>query len=157
MVYKSLEDLTEPQKILLSAAEEAMEHAYSPYSKFKVGCAIRAEGSHIITGANYETASYTGIHGEEATISAASMQGHWKYEAMAIITRGEEFDTQIPTSSCGHCRQLLKEAMDRSGADIEMIFSTTKKDKIRIVNVSELLPDAFGPADLGIDLTKYRK
>ncbi|MCK4429042.1 MAG: hypothetical protein KAU95_01605 [Candidatus Aenigmarchaeota archaeon] len=52
---------------------------------------------------------------------------------------------------------MLYEASQISDYNIEIILSTTKKDKIVITSIDELLPLAFGPKDLGMDIKKYQK
>jgi cytidine deaminase len=44
---------TEP----IEAANSALKNAYSPYSKYRVGAAIRSNGGKIFTGCNIENAS----------------------------------------------------------------------------------------------------
>lgn len=74
----------------------------------------------------------------------------------AINARGETFDTKEVTGPCGSCRQVLYEISQVSGCDLKVILSTTKKDKIVITTIRELLPLAFGPVDFGIDIRKYQ-
>jgi len=50
---------------------------------------------------------------------------------------------------------MLYEVSQLSGTDLEVIMSDTKKDKIVVAKISELLPMAFGPLDLGINIKKY--
>jgi cytidine deaminase len=57
---------------------------------------------------------------------------------------------------CGICRQLLHEFAQLGSGDIQILASNTKKDAIIRTSVKELLPQAFGPKDLGIDLGCHR-
>ena len=153
----SYQDLTSDQKKLLAEAEKVMEKAYNPYSKFFVGAALLTTDDQIITGANVENASYgMTICAERAAILRANAMGKRTFKSLAIITRGETFDTATVSAPCGACRQMLFEASQIAGQDMEIILSTTKKDKIVICTIKELLPLAFGPADLGIDIGKYQ-
>ena len=52
------EDLTGEQQVLLKEAEEVMETAYNPYSKFYVGAALLSDNG-IFTGSNFTIASGT--------------------------------------------------------------------------------------------------
>ena len=54
---------------------------------------------------------------------------------------------------------LLDDA--RIADDIEIILSTSRVDKTRndimITSINELLPEGFGPRDLGIDVSKFKR
>lgn len=153
-----LEDLSIADKELLKAAEEVMINSYNPYSHFYVGAAIRLMDRRIVTGTNCENAAYgSTICAERAAILRANSMGERQYDAVAIIAKGETFDTTSVTGPCGSCRQMLFESSQLSGKDLEIIMSTTKKDKIIVATISELLPLGFGPIDLGIDVKKYIK
>jgi len=43
---------------LIDAAKQVRQNAYAPYSKFKVGAAIRAQSGAIYTGCNVENVAY---------------------------------------------------------------------------------------------------
>lgn len=75
---------------------------------------------------------------------------------VAVIGRGDKFDTVEVTAPCGSCRQMLYESAQISEYDIEVIMATTKKGKIVIATIGELLPLAFGPKDLGVDVKKFQ-
>lgn len=153
----SFDDLSEQQKKLLAAAEEAMGNAYSPYYKFHVGAAILTKGGEIFTGANFEEASGSSICAERAAILKANSNGKRTYESIAIIARGESYPILQPSAPCGSCRQMIYEEAQLSDKDLEIILSNTNKDKIIITTINELLPMAFGPKDMGIDIEKYKK
>ena len=44
--------------LLIAAARDAMAHAHAPYSRFAVGAAVRLTDGSVVTGCNFETASY---------------------------------------------------------------------------------------------------
>lgn len=155
--YKSYEQLSETQKLLLDAAEKNMDKSYAPYSRFNVGAALQSKDGKVFPGMNIENANYTNTqHGETTAIANAYGAGSRQLSLLAIIARGETFDTELPTAPCGFCRQSLYEAAQVSGNDIEIILSNTKKTKILITSVYRILQNAFGPIDLGIDVSKYR-
>ena len=151
-------ELSEIQRNLLDAAERTMENAYNPYSKFFVGAAILTDDGEMITAANVENVAYgSTICAERMAIGRANAKGKRIYDAIAIIARGDDFDTAVVTGPCGSCRQMIFESSCVSGSDIEVIMSNTKKDKIIISSIRELLPLAFGPEGLGVDIESYRK
>jgi len=154
------QELTDLQRRALDAAEKVMENSYSPYSKFLVGAALFAENGTIISGANFENASYgLSICAEKAAIARANAIGCRKFDGIAIIARGTNFHTVTVTSPCGACRQMLYELAELSGTKtkFEIILSTTRKEKIIVATIEELLPLAFGPEDFGINITEYQK
>lgn len=145
------------EKRLIEEAERAMEKAYNPLSKFYVGAAILSHEGQIITGTNVENAAYgPTICAERSAIVKANSVGIRNFDKIAIIARGKDFDTKEVTGPCGTCRQVIYEFSSIYNKDIEVIMSTTKKDKIVIATIRELLPFGFGTADLGIDVSEYR-
>lgn len=117
-----------------------MACAYVPYSRFPVGAAALTGDGRVITGCNVENASYgLTLCAECSVVSALHSQ---KPDAsrpvlVAIAIVGGD---GLPVMPCGRCRQLLWE---HGGA--ELLVDTAKG--IRPMN--EILPDAFGPEDLG--------
>jgi len=150
-------ELDKLEKKLLNEAKKVMKTAYNPYSKFYVGAAILSQDGRIITGSNVENAAYgSTICAERAAILRANALGVRSYDKVAIIAKGQDFDTTEVSAPCGSCRQMLYESSQISEKNLEIIMSTTKKDKIIIATIEELLPLAFGPKDLGIDIKKYK-
>ena len=149
--------LSEIQQNLLQEARQAMETAYNPYSRFYVGAALLSQDGQIIGGSNVENAAYgSTICAERTALVRANVMGRRTFEKVAIIGRGVGFDTSEVTAPCGSCRQMLYEAAQISKLDLEFIMATTKMDKIVVATMNELLPLAFGPKDLGIDITRYQ-
>ncbi len=149
--------LTAIQKKLLDAADDTKETAYNPYSHFFVGAAILSNKGKIITGSNYENAAYgPTVCAERSAILAANALGIRCFEKVAVIARGQDFDCKEVTAPCGVCRQTIFECSQIAEKDIEIIMSNTKKTKIIIAKISELLPLAYGPKDLGINVKKFK-
>ena len=123
----------------VSAARDAMERAYAPYSNFRVGAAI-VSGDRIHQGQNIEIASYPiSVCAERNAIAAMVNAGDRRIDAVAVVTEAE-----TPTPPCGGCRQALWEF----GPDAMVVAETTNGTRASWT-LRELLPDAFGPADLG--------
>ena len=151
------DQLEESEQKLLDKAKSALETAYNPYSKFFVGSAFLSQEGQIITGSNVENAAYgSTICAERGAILRANAMGIRSFTKIAIIARGEDFKTTQVTSPCGSCRQMIFESAQISNFDIKIIMSNTKMDKIVVSTIKELLPLAFGPTDLGIDIKKYQ-
>ena len=150
-------DLNPEQRHLLDAAAAAMENAYNPYSGFYVGAALLLADGQVVTGSNYENAAYSPcICAERTAIVRANAMGHRQLRAVAVIARGRDRGTKGVTAPCGTCRQMLFEASQIAGQDLLIILSNTEMTKIVLTSTAELLPLAFGPAQLGINLQPFR-
>jgi len=90
---------------LVEAAKTARTHAYSPYSRVKIGAAVLASNGSIFSGANVENASYgLSCCAERTAIFKAVSEGARNIVAMAIVGKSEDF-----TKPCGACRQVMVE------------------------------------------------
>lgn len=88
---------------LLRAAREAADRAYAPYSRFRVGAALRDSAGRVFTGANIENAAYPlGICAERTALQAWLVDGGTTLEAVVVFT-----ETDVPTPPCGQCREAL--------------------------------------------------
>lgn len=141
---------------LLAAARAAAVHAHAPYSRFAVGAALLMDDGEVVTGANVENASYgLSLCAETVAVATASAQGRLR-RIVAVGVIGGAMDAAgratgtAPVSPCGRCRQVLNEAAQLSGRDLPVHCGAAEGDQVRTYRLSELLPDAFGPADLGI-------
>ena len=140
---------------LIVAARDAASRAYAPYSGFHVGAALLLDNGDVVTGANVENASYgLTLCAETAAIAKIANEG-WidRLAAVAIVGGRPEGDARIgsePVHPCGRCRQILNEAAERSKTDIAVHCASGDGAAIRSYRLSELLPAAFGPKDLGL-------
>ena len=150
------EKLSVREKELLREAADALREAYNPYSKFAVGAALLSLKDEIITGANVENAAYgSSICAECSALVRANAMGIRKFSQIAIIGRANNGPTAEVVAPCGACRQMLYEAAQISGRDLEIIMANARMTKIIKAKISELLPLAFGPKDLGLDVSKF--
>lgn len=150
--------LSSADQELLLAARDAMVQAYNPYSNFFVGAALRAVNGEIVTGSNFENASYSAtICAERSAIVRAAAMGHTVFGRIAVIGRGAKAPTTEVISPCGVCRQMLFESAQISRMNIEVIMSSSEMKKIVIGTISELLPLGFGPANLGLRMERFRR
>lgn len=159
MLDSHFDQLTLAQQELVRASMQAMENAYNPYSRFYVGCALRLSDGTLITGANVENAAYgSTICAERMTIGRANAMGRRDIVAMAVMGRGENFlpnEAKI-TGPCGSCRQMIYEASQIAGVNIEMLLAVPQLTRTIVTSIEELLPLPFGPVELGVDVTRYR-
>ena len=120
---------------LLKAARAAQKNAYAPYSKFKVGAALRTTDGAIHTGCNVENVAYPqGWCAEASAIAAMVGAGRKKIAEGLIVGPGSRMITP-----CGGCRQKLAE-FAAPGTPIHLCGP---KGLVRTVTLGELLPLAF--------------
>ncbi len=125
-------------KELVRAAGEAREHAYVPYSAYRVGAALLTRSGRVFTGANVENASYgLSVCAERVAAFKAVTEGEREFEAIAVVTD----NGVLP---CGACRQVLAEF----GPNMRVIVADAHGNT-RTYRLPDLLPGAFTQADLG--------
>jgi cytidine deaminase len=122
-------------------ARAAQQRAYAPYSKFRVGAAIRSSG-RVFEGSNVENASYgVTICAERAALAAAVTAGARELQELVVCT-----DASPPSSPCGVCRQALIEfAADPAGVVVTAVNPAGER---RSWTLAELLPDPFASRDV---------
>ena len=139
-----MRNLTQPDLALLAFAREVQERAYAPYSGFRVGAAVYADGD-IFQGVNVENAAYgSTMCAERSAIGAAIAAGCLDVTAIAIVG-----DSESPTVPCGCCRQVLAEF----NPEMRVIMGGSS-DAVHVMSLDELLPEAFVRGFLDQDETK---
>jgi len=124
---------------LIKVAALQRQRAHAPYSKYKVGAAIRTKRNKIHAGANVENASYgLTVCAERTAVFACINSGDREFEAIAIVID----DERLP-SPCGACRQVLAEF----APTMRVILATTGGLR-KATTLAELLPDPFLPENL---------
>lgn len=123
----------------IAAATAAREHAYAPYSRFRVGAAVVTSSGQVFAGANVENASY-GLTAcaERVAIWTATVAGESEFHLVVVVT-----DTPQPVTPCGACRQVLSELAPQA-----RVVTTTLGGPYQETTVQALLPGAFGAGDL---------
>ncbi len=123
--------------LLIKEAILARNNSYSPYSHFKVGCALLCKNGKIYTGCNVENASYAeAICAERTAIVKAVSQGDMEFTAIAIVGAIDEINDF--TYPCGACRQVLNEFCDNS---LEIVLYNGKETKL--CTLGQLFPNSF--------------
>lgn len=140
---------------LIAAARAAAAHAHAPYSRFRVGAALLLADGQIVTGANFENASYgLSLCAETVAVATASAAGRLSdIVAVAVIggpDAGGVAGGTDPVRPCGRCRQVLNEAAGMGRRDLTVLCAGGEGDAVERHRLSTLLPHAFGPADLGL-------
>ena len=144
-------------RVLIDAARQAAAQAHAPYSRFGVGAAVLLGDGQIVTGTNLENASYgLSLCAEAVTLAAANSQGRLRdVVAIGVIGGALAKDGSISGASlvtpCGRCRQIINEAAQLGEREIDIYCASADGAAFAHFRASDLLPHAFGPADLGID------
>jgi cytidine deaminase len=126
---------------LIALAREAQTRAYAPYSRFRVGAAVRS-GAATFSGANVENASYgLSICAERNAVVAAVLARQVPLDEVAVVS-----DASPPASPCGMCRQTLLEfARDPATFRVVAVNHGGERKEWRL---AELIPDGFTGEEL---------
>ncbi len=127
------------KKELIRTALKAKDKAYVPYSNFHVGAAVLTDDGKVYSGCNIEIASYSPtLCAERTAIFKAVSEGSTKIKEIAVVGDAN------PTFPCGVCRQVIREF----GKDANVIIANSEDD-YKEYSLDDLLPNSFGPEDLG--------
>lgn len=128
----------EEKQSLIDLGNDARQQAYAPYSKYRVGAALRTKSGRIYTGVNIENAAYPHtMCAERVAIFKAVSDGEKEFEAISVVTDNGG-------SPCGGCRQVLAEF----GLDTIVLMADGSGKLVKETTVKELLPEAFTPEKL---------
>jgi cytidine deaminase len=118
---------------LIDAALAAKEHAYAPYSTYRVGALIVSDGGEVARGANIENQSYGGtVCAERVALWNLVSQGHRKWRTLVVAT-------DDGGSPCGLCRQVLTEFAEPDS----LVICVDASRSLQYFTMEELLPFAF--------------
>ena len=132
---------------LIAMARGAMAQAYAPYSGFHVGAALVFADGAIVTGSNFENASYgLSLCAETVAAARASHEGHRAGLVAVAIAGGPGGVPGAVVAPCGRCRQVLHELAALGGTD-PLVIASGAHETVDML-LSALLPLAFGPANL---------
>ena len=142
-MYETAE-LSEDDHQLVEAAKRATAGSYSPYSRFRVGAAVRLKDGTIVLGANQENAAFpSGLCAERTALFAANVQyPHQPVVALAIAARKGRRFLAKPIPPCGACRQVISGVEDRFSQPIRILLYGTEGVLVS-EGISPLLPLCF--------------
>jgi len=143
--YADITELDKPDHNLCLEAIQAMENSHSPYSKFRVGAALRLQSGKIIHGSNQENVAYpSGLCAERVALF------YWganhpddPIEAMAVTAHTDEFEIKQPVASCGSCLQVLAEYEKKQGTPVRVILFCSSGPVWAMSGVESFLPFLF--------------
>jgi cytidine deaminase len=133
-------NVTPEQQQLFDAARTAQLRAYAPYSRFRVGAAVRTSTGQVYAGCNVENAAYPqGWCAEASALAVMVSAGEREVAEVLVIADGDQLST-----CCGGCRQKLREF-----APLDTLVHCCGEEGIRrTFTLAELLPESFGPEHL---------
>ncbi len=125
---------------LFQNALAVRDNAHAPYSRFKVGAAVRSANGKVFTGCNVENSAYPeGVCAEAGAIAAMIAAGEKRIEQVCVVA-----DSPVPIAPCGGCRQKIAEF---ASPYVEVILADLEGETKRIT-IGELLPHAFSNSHL---------
>jgi cytidine deaminase, homotetrameric len=118
---------------LFRTAQQVIQYAYAPYSRFKVGAALLTKTGEVFTGVNVENSSFGAtICAERTAFVKAVSEGFREFDAIAVVSSdGEAYP-------CGICRQFMFEF----GDDLKIITGDDE-EHLHINEIKDLLPEGF--------------
>ena len=143
--YRSLTELDSADSDLCLDAVKALNNSHSPYSKFRVGVAMRLQSGKVIYASNQENVAYpSGLCAERVALF------YWganhpddPIETMAITAQTDEFQLTKPVTSCGACLQVLAEYEKKQDKQIKIILYCANGPIWVIKGIQNQLPFLF--------------
>ena len=143
--YDSVDELEQADQQLCREAIKALANSHSPYSKFRVGVAMRLQSGKILLASNQENVAYpSGLCAERVALF------HWganhpddPIETMAVTAHTDEFQLTRPVTSCGACLQVLAEYEKKQDRAIKMLLYCQRGPIWVATGVESFLPFLF--------------
>lgn len=144
-VYNDVQELPEADQILLKAAKASLLNAYAPYSKFKVGAALRLNNGEVVIGSNQENAAFplTLCAERVAIFAAASQFPDTPIKSIAITAKSGSQVLHQPITPCGSCRQVIHESEFRFEQPIRVILHGETGEVYVLHSIKDILPLTF--------------
>lgn len=144
-IFNQVDDLDQESRYLIHKAKEAANHAQANYSKFCVGAALMLEDGTVVTGANYENASYPlSMCAERVALYAAAAQHPDKrITKLVVVAKKKGGKELVPATSCGGCRQVMLEFEGNQKKPFAVVMQTDDHKWIVLPSAQSLLPYAF--------------
>ena len=123
-----------PDPQLLEGAVAAFKQASAPYSRFRVGAALRTPDGRVYFGANVENSSFGLTRcAEQSAVQAMATAGGREFTDLVVYS-----EATPPASPCGACRQILFEF----APDARVVCVNHKGDVLSGL-VRDFLPHGF--------------
>jgi cytidine deaminase len=143
--YASAEELNQADRQLCLEAIEALKTSHSPYSKFRVGVALRLQSGKILHASNQENVAYpSGLCAERVVLFYwGANHADDPIESMAVTAHTDEFPILKPVTSCGSCLQVLAEYEKKQGRPVRVILHCLQGVTWIATGIETFLPFLF--------------
>ncbi len=143
--FANLGELSEADRSLCLEAVKAMENSHSPYSKFRVGAALRLQSGKIVYGSNQENVAYpSGLCAERVALFAwGANHPHDPIVSMAVTAHTDQFELLQPTTPCGPCLQVIAECEQMQKQPFDMMLYCIKGAIWKTRGIQTFLPFLF--------------
>lgn len=144
-IYDTLQELPPTDQDLMIEAIAARKNAYAPYSKFRVGAAVKMANEETVIGSNQENASYpSGLCAERVAIfhAGAKFPGV-TVKTIAITATSDNYQVSVPAAPCGNCRQAIFEYEFKQKQPIRILLMGEKGNVVVCNAIEDLLPLGF--------------
>ena len=145
---KKVRELSPEDQLLIDQAREIISDSYVPYTKTKKAAVILTRSGMPFLGTAQDDVTFHHHHAIEVALDALHARGFDKIKAVVRLSAGKEVDPP-----CGRCLQKLFEESQKGRTEFKVIASNGESAMVGAI--SQLLPLAFGPKDLGVDLGKF--
>jgi len=143
--YQSVDELQPADKALCLEAVKALATSHSPYSKFRVGVAMRLQSGKILYASNQENVAYpSGLCAERVALF------HWganhsddPIQSLAITAHTDSFELIKPITPCGACLQVLAEYENMQDKAIDVMLYCQKGQVWKTNGIQSFLPFLF--------------
>lgn len=144
-IYDTIDELPPADKELMLEAIAARKNAYAPYSRFRVGAAVKLANDETVIGSNQENASYpSGLCAERvAVFHAGAKFPDVVVKTIAISATSDDYQVSVPAAPCGNCRQAIFEYEFKQKQPIRILLMGEKGNIVVCNAIKDLLPLGF--------------
>jgi len=124
----------------IDTAKKARLNAYSPYSNFQVGAALRTRSGKVYTGCNVENHGIQALCSERTAFVKAISEGEREFECITVVGAPKGQEPTEKCMPCGYCRQFMSEFVDSNFK----VCAVDENNNVEEYTISDLLPHSFG-------------
>ena len=143
--FESINKLEEKDQLLCKEAIKAMGNSHSPYSKFRVGVAVKLASGKIIYGSNQENVAYpSGLCAERVALFAIGANyPNDEIVSMAVTAQTNDFKIDQPVTPCGSCLQVMAEYEKKQRGIFDILLYCIDGPVWKVKGVNNFLPFLF--------------